>query len=406
MKRSLLVSGFSLATCHIAFGQGPDCQVPYRCDVPCRQPCCAPHVPPEDVADRGAGYVAPAPVGEYSGASDRIGISGLEIRIPEIRFGLPDIKMPGLMAFHREPQLNMDRAVAPLARARVMEFGQLPPEGDVADRPTPTPPPCYTPTPNYCAPPPAPAAAHSDIQRLEQKFAQLQLMIAQMAALQEARLRAQDNSPDPAGAAQTPVEPAAFTWVPLKEEAPAPRTQPTTPGRLADGSLQEDYQQLRGEFERQSQEMQRMRNELAEVQQEYQQMMERQYELARLREEQMRRQPLPQHAQGFAHDPGVTRTAYAEESPAVREDVVYRPARAADHDLRFDGGEYRTPGATTDGVPQSHVAHRQYRPRQAHEAVAEAEETSRPAPVREEQAREAAPKKAGGFRGFLQRFKK
>ena len=61
-----------------------------------------------------AQFQAPAPSGQIAGASNSVGLRGLEIHFPELRFALPTLQLPSLMKFRREPHMQLDSASAPM----------------------------------------------------------------------------------------------------------------------------------------------------------------------------------------------------------------------------------------------------------------------------------------------------
>jgi len=61
-----------------------------------------------------ANFAAPAPTGQVAGASHSVGIRGLEIHFPELRFALPTLQLPSLVKFRREPHMQLDPASAPM----------------------------------------------------------------------------------------------------------------------------------------------------------------------------------------------------------------------------------------------------------------------------------------------------
>ena len=62
------------------------------------------------------GYQAPPPTGALQGATRQLGISGGEIELPAIRLRLPRIRLPAFSLFVTPPQMEMERAVAPLVQ--------------------------------------------------------------------------------------------------------------------------------------------------------------------------------------------------------------------------------------------------------------------------------------------------
>jgi hypothetical protein len=61
-----------------------------------------------------AQFQAPAPSGQIAGASNSVGLRGLEIHFPELRFALPTLQLPSLVKFRREPHMQLDSAMAPM----------------------------------------------------------------------------------------------------------------------------------------------------------------------------------------------------------------------------------------------------------------------------------------------------
>lgn len=156
---ALLASGSGIA-------QAADCEAP----PPVRQSCapalkkraCPPRVParvcapedeffPEDLADaiakatapaQGAPaaaapamFAAPPQGGQISGESNAIGIRGLELHFPEMRFALPTLQLPSLVRIRRNPEMQIDGGRAPLVGGAAATYGQIAAGGNVQAAP-------------------------------------------------------------------------------------------------------------------------------------------------------------------------------------------------------------------------------------------------------------------------------
>lgn len=146
------------------YGPPPNCYMPQNgCYMPQNGCYCPPQPDPEGPqADRpgekGA-FVTPPPTGETVGATNSMGLRMGSLRIPEITIPLPTFKLPHLVHYRRNQEVQLDKAVAAFQRnAEIMDFGQLADRpGPNADRPEPK---ADRPKPQCCQPvPPAPCCA-------------------------------------------------------------------------------------------------------------------------------------------------------------------------------------------------------------------------------------------------------
>lgn len=76
----------------------------------------------EDDPQKGGGYAAPPRSGTMAGATNSIGLDGLELEIPAIKIKLPKLKIPGLTRYSTMPRMLMDEAVAPFVKNFRREF--------------------------------------------------------------------------------------------------------------------------------------------------------------------------------------------------------------------------------------------------------------------------------------------
>lgn len=85
----------------------------------------------EESAEQPAAFSAPPAVGETAGESISIGIRGPAIRVPEINFELPSIRLPSLVLFRRAPEFRVEAARAPLTYGQPAPYLMGGPGGNV-----------------------------------------------------------------------------------------------------------------------------------------------------------------------------------------------------------------------------------------------------------------------------------
>lgn len=120
-----------------------DCTEEYGCSCDrcrsCNQPCqpeekenAPPNNPREFAPERNevpGAYAIPQAAGEQVGESGSIGIRGLEIRLPEIRLALPELRLPSYYHVRRGAEMHVDSARAPYVYGQAATYGMMSPGG-------------------------------------------------------------------------------------------------------------------------------------------------------------------------------------------------------------------------------------------------------------------------------------
>ena len=128
------VAAFTLAFLLIAqscFGQ-------LNCEAP--RSVCNPGTPRSlpTIPQQPTGYYARSTeAGEYAGESSRVGIRGFGFTLPTISIELPEVKLPSLVHYRRNPEMVVDSARAPWVNGRAMEFNNLGEPGAAVPRANP-----------------------------------------------------------------------------------------------------------------------------------------------------------------------------------------------------------------------------------------------------------------------------
>lgn len=170
-----------------ALGEAPACAVPNCAPLPYH---CAPPVMPESAPVQPEGHYVRGPEsGEFIGPSESIGVRGFGIRLPEIRIDLPEVRLPHLVRYRRNPEMVVSESRAPFVRGEAMEFNQVAPES------VPTP---VVPESAPVCVPPAPAACGSredrllnelvrkeaELREMNRRFGELEAMVSRLAEQQ------------------------------------------------------------------------------------------------------------------------------------------------------------------------------------------------------------------------------
>lgn len=165
----------------LAFGQCappgyemPNCAPPPACACPVCQPQYYPHRPEAAPLQPEGHYVRTPEAGEFAGESQSIGIRGFALKLPSLSLELPELRLPSLIRYRRNPEMHVESARAPWMPGRPAEFRHAPhpgaPEG--AERPV-QPPGIPESVPFECAPPPyVPACTTATERRLLNELAQ------------------------------------------------------------------------------------------------------------------------------------------------------------------------------------------------------------------------------------------
>lgn len=152
--------------------RAPEACVP-RCDAP-RQtavPPATPRVVPQQ------GYFARSQAsGEFAGESNAIGIRGLEFRLPEIRLSLPEIRIPSVVHYRRNPEMIVDRSRAPWLDGQALELNPVGPARARAAEPPAT----TRGTPSCNGYSYEPSKMPAAVSQLQDEIQQQQLIIAEL----------------------------------------------------------------------------------------------------------------------------------------------------------------------------------------------------------------------------------
>lgn len=189
----------------------PACDAPTHC-VPktcCKRPESTPESAPEGQ------YVRGPESGEFAGAAESLGVRGFGLRFPEVRIDLPEIRLPHLVKYRKNPEMIVESSRAPYVRGRALEFNQVEPSEpeSAPDRPESTPDMCVPPVPGCTVG----SREKKLLEELAAKEAELQQMQARFGRLEEAvsRLAQQQQ-------AAAPVQPSGYYVEPTRYEQPAP----------------------------------------------------------------------------------------------------------------------------------------------------------------------------------------
>ncbi|MDQ3332377.1 MAG: hypothetical protein M3552_17290 [Planctomycetota bacterium] len=78
--------------------------------------------------ERGS-YAMPQAVGEQIGESGGLGIRGLELRVPEMKIALPELRLPSCFRIRHEAEMRVAEGRAPFVRGEAATYGQISPGG-------------------------------------------------------------------------------------------------------------------------------------------------------------------------------------------------------------------------------------------------------------------------------------
>lgn len=226
----------------------PGCDVPPPNCAPQPQLChpsCAPHaMEPESSLEKPEGaYVRGPESGEFAGPAQSIGVRGFGIRLPEIRIDFPEVRLPHLVRYRRNPEMLVESSRAPYVKGPVTELNQVPTGGpeNKLDGPSGGEPESNL-QPN-CVPP-APAACgarerrlaeelarkEAEIQEMNQRFSQLERMVTKLA---ERELAQQERAVREVAVEEPEILPSAY-------ERPAPTARPTNAARPASQAVRQE----------------------------------------------------------------------------------------------------------------------------------------------------------------------
>lgn len=209
-----------------------------ECPAPCTPPSC---VTPRDLPAEPRGVYVRAPeTGEQAGESVTYGVRGPGLRLPAISIDLPELRLPSLVKYRRNPEMQVEATRAPWVEGRAMEYNQIPPSNprDIDDvQPRDFTPQCVPPTPACSARErelmDKLAQREAELQHVTQRFGQLEAVVNQLAERQAAQA-AEETLVIRPSSYQEPVRtaPAPKASQPVKRttapppSAPVPRPVP------------------------------------------------------------------------------------------------------------------------------------------------------------------------------------
>lgn len=88
-------------------------------------PNCSTATPRSLESPRGA-YVRSPETGEQAGEATGYGLRGFGVRLPAISLDLPEIRLPCLVKYRRNPEMHVEGSRAPWVEGRALEFNQVP----------------------------------------------------------------------------------------------------------------------------------------------------------------------------------------------------------------------------------------------------------------------------------------
>lgn len=206
----------------------------------CRQPP-SPKSPESAPQQPQGAYIRGPESGEFEGGSNSLGFRGFGFTLPQISMQSPEIRLPSLTRYRKNPVFHSQSAQVPFVRGPVSEFSQVQKEESAPENPkTPEAAPNRRPESFETAPcvPPTPISTSSaverrlrnelaqkdaEFQKLQQKLGRLEEIVIQLSDAHSAPKETTSHSPLPqkiVGAAyeevdEEPVEP--ITHEPAKK---------------------------------------------------------------------------------------------------------------------------------------------------------------------------------------------
>lgn len=209
----------------------------------------------------GGAYIRGPESGEFEGGASSFGMKGFGLKLPAISFEGPEMRLPHLTRYRRNPVFHSESARAPFVKGPISEFNQVPRQNNSPES-APVSKPEAGPAPYQCIPPsPANAATErrlrdelarkeAEIREMQDRFGQLENVVNRLAETQqqthEAAYRPRRMVPQPkiveagfyedeASDAEEYVEPPVRRATPRSTrvaEVPAASTpRPSTPVR-------------------------------------------------------------------------------------------------------------------------------------------------------------------------------
>ncbi len=182
MRHFALAFLMVLAVNGLAYGQ--QCAAPRApsCNAPCYTPRGpeSPPLQPESAPRQPEGaYIRGPESGEFEGGSSSFGLKGFGFKLPSLSFEGPELRLPNLTRYRRNPAFHSESARAPFVRGPVTEFNQVPRQ-ESARQPESVRQPETAPTFDYHCVPPAPPCTGATERRLLKELAQRDAEIEEM----------------------------------------------------------------------------------------------------------------------------------------------------------------------------------------------------------------------------------
>ena len=184
--KKLVASFLALSACHsVALAQ--QCAAPQYAAPSCNAPQCAGRTESGNanresgVAQPEGSYIRGPESGEFESGSSSFGLKGFGIKLPAISFEGPEMRLPHLTRYRRNPAMVVESSRAPFVKGRAAEFSQVPrdvPESGQQQQPKKES--DNAPVPYQCIPPgPVPANASTE-RRLREELARKEAEIREM----------------------------------------------------------------------------------------------------------------------------------------------------------------------------------------------------------------------------------
>ena len=184
--KKLVASFLALSACHsVALAQ--QCAAPQYSAPSCNVPQCAGRTESGNanresgVAQPEGSYIRGPESGEFESGSSSFGLKGFGIKLPAISFEGPEMRLPHLTRYRRNPAMVVESSRAPFVKGRAAEFSQVPrdvPESGQQQQPKRES--DSAPVPYQCIPPgPVPANASTE-RRLREELARKETEIREM----------------------------------------------------------------------------------------------------------------------------------------------------------------------------------------------------------------------------------
>ncbi len=126
-------------------------------------------------------YVRGPESGEFESGSSSFGMKGFGLKLPAISFEGPEMRLPHLTRYRRNPSMVVESSRAPFVKGRAMEFSQVPKDTQESGLQQPTTKESgNSSAPQYQCIPPAPACNTATERRLRDELARKEVEIRDM----------------------------------------------------------------------------------------------------------------------------------------------------------------------------------------------------------------------------------